>query len=237
MATKVVTLPNIGDVTLIKRRGARNIRLKIDADNKVTVTLPHMVPYIIASEYAKKHEAWITTEQSKRTSTLNDQQQIGRLHTLSFVHDPNAHQPTGRVTSKEVVVRHAVPACTTEVQATAKRTAIRALKLQAKHFLPKRLHDIALREGYTYGKVSVKQMKGRWGSCNQDKDIVLNIFLMELPIGLIDYVILHELAHTRVLHHGPEFWAEMNRHTEIDAKTLRKQMREYHPTIPAKSVA
>jgi predicted metal-dependent hydrolase len=236
MATKNVVIPNIGEITLIKRRGTRNIRLKVDAHGKVSVTLPHLIPYMVATEYAKSHQEWITEEQKKRTTLLQQSQKIGRLHTLSFIHDANADTPKGRVTSREVVIRHASPAEDKTVQAVARKTAIRALKLQAKHFLPKRLHDIALREDYEYTDVTTKQMKGRWGSCNQNKEIVLNIFLMELPLELIDYVILHELAHTRVLHHGPEFWAEMNLHVDSDAKSLRKQMRAYQPTVPAQSV-
>jgi predicted metal-dependent hydrolase len=236
MATKIVEIPKVGKVYLHKRKGSRNIRLKIDATGKVSVSLPYFVPYVVATEYLKKHIEWVRQEQNKREIHLFEGMSIGRLHTLRFLEDQGAHIPKTRVTANEVIVRHAHTPSDTMVQSAAKKASVRALKQQAAHFLPKRLSDIALSEGYEYKDVSIKQMKGRWGSCNQDKSIVLNIFLMELPVELIDYVILHELAHTRALNHGPAFWNEFESHLP-HAKALRKQLRAFQPTIPAQSVA
>ncbi len=236
MPIKIVDIPDVGKVYLQKRRGSRNIRLKIDANAKISVSLPYFVPYVMATEYVKKNQSWIKAEQAKRTVYLLDGMNIGRVHTLRFLEDMRATTPKTRVTANEVIVRHAIIPTDMVVQLAAKKASIRALKLQATHFLPKRLRDIAKSEGYEYSKVSVKQMKGRWGSCNQDKSIVLNIFLMELPVELIDYVILHELAHTRALNHGPEFWQEFEKHLP-NARKLRKQLHAYQPTIPAQTVA
>lgn len=236
MATKIIEIPEVGKVVLQKRRGSRNIRLRIDANGKVSVSMPYLVPYIMATEYVKKHQAWILRERNKRTQHLSEGMNIGRLHVLRFLHDTEATLPKSRVTANEVIVRHATSLLDTAVQTAAKKASIRALRQQAMHFLPKRLKDIAHSEGYEYTSVSVKQMKGRWGSCNQDKSIVLNIFLMELPVELIDYVILHELAHTRALNHSPAFWKELEAHIP-NARGLRKKLREYQPTIPAQSMA
>lgn len=237
MASKTIDIPEVGEVIVTKRRNTRSLRLKITADGAVHVSIPTYLPYIAAATYVRSHTAWIATEKGKRTQYLYDGQKIGRLHTLRFIHDDSARAPKTRVMSSDVVIRHSDSINDKAIQSAAKKAAIRALRLQARHFLPKRLRDIATREGYTYNEVSVKQLKSRWGSCNQNKDIVLNIFLMELPIELIDYVILHELAHTRHLHHGIDFWNEMNEHTENKAKHLRKEMKAYQPSIPAKSVA
>jgi predicted metal-dependent hydrolase len=49
-------------------------------------------------------------------------------------------------------------------------------------------------------------MEKRWGSCTSQGEIVLNTHLIKAPRECIDYVILHELAHLRHHHHGPEFW-------------------------------
>lgn len=237
MAQKSIEIPEIGNIVIRKRRNTRSMRLRIDLHGNPSVTIPYAIPYFVAVEYVKKHKDWIKTEQVKHTSSLHENQTIGRLHTLTFQYDAAVTAPKGRVTSNQVVIRHNSSPLDKDVQATAKKTAIRALKLQARHFLPKRLHDIALREQYEYSSVSVKQLKGRWGSCNQDKVIVLNIFLMELPVELIDYVILHELAHTRVMHHGPDFWKELGAHTNDDPKKLRAQLKLFQPTIPAQSVS
>jgi predicted metal-dependent hydrolase len=52
----------------------------------------------------------------------------------------------------------------------------------------------------------VRNQKTRWGSCSARNNINLNINLAHLPVELMDYIILHELAHTRITNHGPQFW-------------------------------
>jgi hypothetical protein len=167
---------------------------------------------------------------------MYDEMPIGRAHILRLIEDDTAKKPRTRVTQSEVIVWHNSSATRAEIQAAAKRGAARALKQEAFQYLPKRLMDIAAAEGYEYKGPEIKQLKGRWGSCNHEKHITLNTYLMELPADLIDYVILHELAHTRQLNHGPAFWKEFEAHLP-DAKQRRKRMREYQPTIPARRMA
>jgi predicted metal-dependent hydrolase len=117
-----------------------------------------------------------------------------------------------------------------EVQAKAKDASIRALKAQAESLLPKRLETLAKEQGFSYKSVSVRQLTSRWGSCDQFKNITLSLYLMQLPWHLIDYVLLHELTHTKVFKHGPDFWAEMDRHV-VNSKDLRKELKDYKTTV------
>jgi predicted metal-dependent hydrolase len=56
------------------------------------------------------------------------------------------------------------------------------------------------------------------------------LYLMQLPWHLIDYVLLHELTHTKVMQHGTPFWQELERHVP-HAKRLRGEIREFHPIL------
>jgi hypothetical protein len=76
----------------------------------------------------------------------------------------------------------------------------------------------------------VKNQKTRWGSCSDKNNINLNINLVRLPDELIDYVILHELVHTRIKNHSHQFWEEMNKVVE-DPKSLDKKLRQYTPSL------
>jgi predicted metal-dependent hydrolase len=116
------------------------------------------------------------------------------------------------------------------VQKAASTAGVRALRVQAEQLLPQRLAELARQHDFTYQSVSVRSLKSRWGSCDQKKRIVLNLYLMQLPWQLIDYVLLHELTHTVVLQHGPNFWAAMER-IEPRARQLRKMMHTYHPVL------
>ena len=90
------------------------------------------------------------------------------------------------------------------------------------------LQQLADQYGFAYNSVSMKQLKARWGSCSHKRDITLNIFLMQLPWQLIDYVLVHELVHTKVLHHGQDFWTSFAACLP-DAKKRRSELRAYHP--------
>lgn len=115
-------------------------------------------------------------------------------------------------------------------QAAAKRGSEKALLKEAEALLPERLATLADQKGFHFRSVRVRKLKGRWGSCNQNHDIVLNSYLMQLPWHLIDYVLLHELVHTRVMAHGKPFWAELGKYVK-DLPTVRKVMRQQHPHL------
>ncbi len=117
-----------------------------------------------------------------------------------------------------------------EVQAQAERAAVRALKKEAAQLLPQRLESLARQHGFSYNSVGIKRLKSRWGSCNERQDIVLNCFLMQLPWHLIDYVLLHELVHTRVLRHGAPFWNELGKYAK-NLPAIRKEMKLYQPAL------
>jgi predicted metal-dependent hydrolase len=68
-------------------------------------------------------------------------------------------------------------------------------------------------------------MKTRGGSCTAKNNISLNILMVQTSKKLQDYIILHELAHTRIKHHGNSFWVLMDRITG-DAKAINKELKE-----------
>lgn len=102
-----------------------------------------------------------------------------------------------------------------------------ALRSRALRYLPPRLAELAQKHGLWYKEVHIKSTRSRWGSCSSRGSINLSYYLMLLPEHLVDYVLLHELAHTREMNHGLRFWALLNSMTQGRALTLRKEMREY----------
>jgi len=72
----------------------------------------------------------------------------------------------------------------------------------------------------------VRNQKTRWGSCSSKNNISLNMMLVRLPDKMIDYVLLHELVHTRIKNHTHAFWAELNKFVG-DAKEMSRKMNEY----------
>ena len=111
------------------------------------------------------------------------------------------------------------------------RTHMRTiLRKEAKAHLPKRISHLANTHGFTFSSLRFTHASSRWGSCNSNQAISLNIALMNLPFELIDYVLLHELAHTKHLNHSKSFWDEVAR-TDPDFAAHRGQLKRYNPAI------
>ncbi len=99
-------------------------------------------------------------------------------------------------------------------------------KENARQLLTKRLYELAQKYDFQYNKVSIRSQKTRWGSCSSKNNISLNKKLLHLPNDLIDYILLHELVHTRVKNHSKDFWNELE--TVVpNARSIDKQLREY----------
>ncbi len=96
----------------------------------------------------------------------------------------------------------------------------------ARERLLRRLDTLSRRYGLPFHRAFVRNQKTRWASCSAKNNISLNIRLVLLPEGLMDYVILHELVHTRIKDHGPGFW-EMLEGLMSDAKARDHQLRGF----------
>ncbi len=73
--------------------------------------------------------------------------------------------------------------------------------------LPKKAEHFARLMGVGYSGVKINGARTRWGSCGGHNSLNFSFFLMTAPESAIDYVVIHELAHTVHHNHGPEFWS------------------------------
>ncbi len=100
----------------------------------------------------------------------------------------------------------------------------------ARRVIVDRLETLARRHGFVFNKVFVRNQKTRWGSCSAANNINLNVNLIRLPRELMDYVILHELVHTRIKDHGPRFWNELGRYIH-DPQGVDQGLQAYEPML------
>lgn len=117
------------------------------------------------------------------------------------------------------------------LQAWLRKVIEEALKRNAKIILPPRLYQLSLRHNLPYKSVKINSSNGRWGSCSTRRSINLSCYLVLLPGHLIDYVLLHELAHTREMNHGEGFWALLDELTGGKAQSLRQELKEFKAVI------
>lgn len=122
--------------------------------------------------------------------------------------------------------KHVAKAKEMEAKSRLLREAARDLDPdRARGILAGRLARLAVRHGYSFNRLTIRNQKTRWGSCSVRNNISLNMRLVLLPDDLRDYIILHELVHTRVKNHGRRFWQEMLR-VEPRARELAAELRK-----------
>ncbi|MCM1045275.1 MAG: M48 family metallopeptidase [Candidatus Gastranaerophilales bacterium] len=99
-------------------------------------------------------------------------------------------------------------------------------KRQSRRLVEQRVAYYAGLMGISYGRISMRNQRTRWGSCSSDGNLNFNCRLLFLPAELVDYVVVHELAHRRHMDHSPEFWQEVERYLP-DYRERRARLRQY----------
>ena len=117
-----------------------------------------------------------------------------------------------------------------EQQATVLRKFVPFDPKSARRQLVARLQALAMKHGFKYRRVFIRNQKTRWGSCSHQNNINLNINLVMLPSDLSDYIILHELVHTRVKNHSPAFWQELSKFID-NPKALDRKLDRYRALL------
>ena len=99
--------------------------------------------------------------------------------------------------------------------------------------LPDRVARLAAAAGVTYGTITVRNQRTRWGSCSSKGNLSFKCLLMQTPPGGRDYVVVHELCHRKEMNHSPAFWSAVER-IMPDYREHRKWLKENGSTLIAR---
>ena len=105
------------------------------------------------------------------------------------------------------------------------REKVIALAEKALKVIPARVEYFAKVIGVTYGKITIRNQKTRWGSCSSKGNLNFNCLLMLAPPEVLDYVVIHELCHRKQMNHSKAFWSEVEK-VLPDYKEARKWLKE-----------
>ena len=204
----IVQYRDIGEVRYVVNRRARNLSIRINQQGEVRVTIPRYVSQRRAESFLRSKQTWILNklnEMQIRTRLGRIPQQGDMLNVRGKVFPIEFRDGTG----------------------SAEDAVWRILLAEAREYLPGRVELLAGKHGFEVSGIKIRRMKTRWGSCTARGSINLNSWLMMLPDHLTDYVILHEMVHTRHRDHSPAFWGALDSMTGGQSKALRKELKGY----------
>lgn len=213
-----------------KRRGNTSFRLSVKPTGQVALSMPYWTPYWAGEKFIKDRQPWILKHlKNQPNKTLKNGAQIGKSHRLYYL-NAGGPEPKVKLGPTTIQITSTLPLYSKPVQAKALVASEKALKVQSEILIPERLSDLSIKHQLPYKELKIRKLTARWGSCSSTDVITVSYFLIQLPWGLIDYVLLHELAHTKHMNHSPQFWSFIERLVP-DAKSRRKELRTYMPQI------
>ena len=221
-----------GEIIVRAHHNATRIALGIAPDGRLKVSTPKYTPLISVKVLIKTSRPQIRRLLAKHRSdkVYNKSQPIGKSHSLVIQQDAGKTSIGTAGTKIMVNLMSGTDIEEVDLQQDIRHTITKALRKEAKSYLPRRLKYMAEEYGFEYQSVKLTHSSSRWGSCSTKGTISLNIALMQLPFELIDYVLAHELCHTRQMNHSQAFWSEV---AVIDPKYKlhRQQIKKYSPNI------
>jgi len=214
---KIVHLEYVGEVKIQRRKGLKGMNIRINSKGEVKMSIPYRVPLQLAVAFLHKKRRWIIKTIHKMKEEFPeevpyeiDDIPLTRLYQIHFkLGTNNTYSKQFLDRSCTIFIPHEVGIAADTSQDYIKKTITDITRMEAKEILLPRLRELSGQYGFHYQNVRFKKMRSRWGSCSVKNNINLNIHLVNLPDHLSDYVLLHELVHTRIKHHGPEFWQSL----------------------------
>ena len=168
----------------IIRSNRKTLAIQINPDLSVTVRAPMYAPQSDIERILREKEGWI----QKHIEKIREQE-AKRKKTQGEKGEYGESVERDYLTNEEI-----------------KKLADKALQ-----HIPKRVSYFAKQIGVTYGRITIRNQKTRWGSCSSKGNLNFNCLLMLTPPEVIDYVVVHELCHRKEMNHSEAFWAEVEK--------------------------
>lgn len=195
---------------------ARRLSLRVHRDARVEVVAPPRFSAEAIAEFVNRHRQWIDRH---RQEALRRRPPSGafppaqiELRALGETWRVHLSAGTGPIAARERAAGLLELSGAEASSDGVRRALLRWLMLHCKQPLERALHAMALRHGFRYGSMVLRRQRTRWGSCSVRGTISLNVCLAFQRPEVLDYLLLHELVHTRHMNHSREFWSCLARH-------------------------
>lgn len=236
--SEIYNFEHIGNVEIRFNSRAKRMKLGVKPDGITYLVIPRnkQITTKNINCFLANNISWINNQKQKysnvQTIFLPNLDFRTHNHKLNIIISNKCIKAQASILKDEILI---VFPSTADIMSAHSQKFIRmvidaTLREEAQLYLPPLVFKFAEQHGFKYNRISIKNAKTRWGSCSARKNINLNLHLMRLPQYLINYVILHELAHTVELNHSQRFWNLLEKICP-NSLTLDTELNKYNTEI------
>jgi predicted metal-dependent hydrolase len=211
-------------VKVVFRKGQRHLRIRVGSDGQSVVSVPKRYPLMLVRAFIADKKDWIR-QHSHSKELIRDG---AKLYTGHHVRVNERTSARNKVVIHDELIEFSLSADATSPD-SQKYMLSKIHKLYTtllKDYVAQRLDHFATLTGLSYQYVEVKHLRSRWGHCDRNKNITFSTYLITCDDPLIDYVVLHELTHTKHMNHSTDFWQDLAKYMPQYAhykKALKQQ--------------
>jgi predicted metal-dependent hydrolase len=212
--------------TLKRSTRARYARLEVSPERGLIVTIPVFQNIDHVRQLLEEKERWIIEKLAKYSSANSDTKQLQNGDNITYLGCPltievqpgvteNVNFDTGNGTVRVTAGRDGL-----------RSTLERWYRIEARKKIEQKVENQSRLMGLSYQRITIKSQKTLWGSCSRKRNLNFNWRLIMAPEPVIDYVVIHELAHIKVMNHSKRFWQTVEKYYP-DWPKYRTWLREH----------
>ncbi len=191
---------------ILIHKNVKHARIRVSENLSVRVLVPENFDSTDIENLIKKKQNWIDKNLNKFKSNtekikLHDNQILLFGNKYTYFYREEFYN--------KVVVNQEYKTIQSKTNLLDKVEQLKWYKRLAKQYISERLAEIATEYNFKYNKVFIRDQRTKWGNCSTDKNLSFNWRLIKTPHFVIDYLIFHELVHTRIMNHFNKFWTEL----------------------------
>ncbi|MEK5548164.1 M48 family metallopeptidase [Paenibacillus sp. FSL L8-0689] len=186
----------------LEKKDIKHARIKVSEDGHVRVLVPYSFTDDDISALMAKKSNWISKQLSffekKSRIELNRNQILLFGNRYSYFYDDTY--------SRKIVIDHSFKTIRSKKDLLDPEIQKKWYKKEARKYLVARTEELAKRLNFTYKAIYIRDQRTKLGNCSNEGNISLNWRLVKAPTLVSDYIIIHELVHTKIMNHSSKFW-------------------------------
>jgi len=220
-----------------RSRKARNLRMQIDNQGKLTLIAPWYASDKSVKIFIDRHHGWIEKQWLKieKLKKLRPEFRYRTGDTFYYFGEPvilnvspsDKKRPSIKIRANKMLIMLYRGISRKEGVDSIKKVIEEFYKKKAEEVIRDRLDYFNQHYGFSFDRVTMRDQKSRWGSCSKLGNLNFNWRLIMAPIEIIDYVVVHELCHTKEMNHSSRYWTLVAQ-TLPEHKKTRKWLKENH---------